>query len=169
MLVVTISMFYVINSCILHHALPKSLLSWEVCYIYFLFRSDYSTSPELYMCWYLYVYASYNGVWIYMFVYGIQYNCWLYLILGIFYDISPMCGLFFHCIFVTFAFLLICLWMLYIFLLVYVDVFHTICSLVVLDIGNLVMHISCIWFVMPFSPFSLACIHKSWLTSLCLN
>ena len=62
MLVVTISMFYVINSCILHHALPKSLLSWEVCYIYFLFRSDYSTSPELYMCWYLYVYASYNGV-----------------------------------------------------------------------------------------------------------
>ena len=46
---VTISMFYVIGLLILHYALPESFLSLEVCYVYFLFRSDYYTEPELYL------------------------------------------------------------------------------------------------------------------------
>ena len=31
---VTISMLYVIHLCILHYALPKSVLHWKVCYIF---------------------------------------------------------------------------------------------------------------------------------------
>ena len=76
-------MFYVIRLWILHHALPESVLYWKVCYIYLLFMSDSSTTPGLYLhlCWY--VFASYNGIYIDMFVYVIQYNCWLCFILGI--------------------------------------------------------------------------------------
>ena len=49
---VTISMLYGICLCILHNALYESFLYWEVCYIYFLFRSDYATEPEEYICFY---------------------------------------------------------------------------------------------------------------------
>ena len=76
-------MLYVIRLCILQYALPKSVFYVVVCYIYFLSRCDSSTAPELYMRLYLYVCASYNGVFLDIFVYVIQYNCWLYLILGI--------------------------------------------------------------------------------------
>ena len=103
MVAVIIPILYAIFLQNLHYVLPESILSWEVCYIYFRFRSDYSTVPELHMRLYLYVCASYNGVCIYMFVYVIQYNCWLYFILGILSYIYPMYGLFFHCIVVTFT------------------------------------------------------------------
>ena len=86
------------------------------------------------------------------FVYVIQPNCWFYSILGIFYYISPMFGLFFHCIVVTFELALIFLWMSYICLLQHVGVLHNIYSLVLLHIGNIVSHILCILFVMPFLP-----------------
>ena len=118
---------------------------------------------------YWYVCASYNSVYIVMFVHLIQYNCWLYFILGILSHVSTMYGLFFNCIFVKFTFVLICLWMLYIWLLWYVCVLHTICSLVALHLGNLVMHISCILFVVPLSPSLLTYIPNSGFTHLCLN
>ena len=46
---VTIYMLYVIRVYTLHNAPPESVLSWGVCCIYFLFRSDYATTLELYL------------------------------------------------------------------------------------------------------------------------
>ena len=43
----TISMFYMIRLWILHNLLPV-FFGWEVCYIYFLCRSKFSTTPALY-------------------------------------------------------------------------------------------------------------------------
>ena len=129
---VPISMLFLYFNAFYTMPPPKSVLYWKVHYIYFLFRSDYSTSHELYMSFYWYVCASYNGVCIDMFVNIIQFNCWLYFILGIFSDISPMYGLLFHCIVVKFITVLICLWILYLCLLQYVDVLHSICFLFVL-------------------------------------
>ena len=123
---VNISMFYVIRLCILHYALPECVLYWKVCHIYYLFRGNSSTAPESHLCLYWYVCASYTGVYIDVFLYVIQYNSWLYFILGIFYYISTMYGLFCHCVIVTYAFVLICLWMLYLCSLQYVCVLHNI-------------------------------------------
>ena len=148
---------------------------WYVCSFYttrppsLFFRGKFVTQRALYMHLYLYFCESYNGVCIDMFVYVVQPNFWLYLILGILTYISPMYGLFFHCIVVTFTPVLICLWMVYICLLIYVGVIHTIWYLVILHISNIIMHIYCIWFVIPLSPSSLTCINKSGLTPLCLN
>ena len=100
-------------------------------------------------------FASYNGVCIYMFVYVIQSNCWLYLILVILSYISPMYGLFFHFIFITFAFLLICLWMLYMCLLRYAGVLNMLCPLVVYKLGSF----SCIF---PAYDLLLYCRHHRW-------
>ena len=72
-------------------------------------------------------------------------------------------------LFFTSMFVLICLWMLYLFLMRCVGVLQKIYYLVVLNFEDLVMDISCIWFVMTFLPSSLTCINKNGLTSLCLN
>ena len=148
-------MFYVIHLCILYNALPESFLYWKVCYIYLLFRSDSSTKPELYLHLYWYVCVSYNGVCIDIFVYVIEYNCYLYFILVILSYISPIYVLLFHSIVDTFIIVLTCLWIIYIYLLRYVGVLHTICSSVVLHPGKIVMIISCIWFLCP-------CRHSHW-------
>ena len=145
---VTLPTFYVIRLWILYYALPESVLLWEVCYIYFLFISDYSNTTKFYPILYWYFWVSYNGVFIDIFVYVIQSNCRLYLILDFFLYIYPMFGLLFQCIVVILIFVLIFFVMLYICLLWYVGVIHTICSLVVPHIGNIVIHISCIWFIM---------------------
>ena len=87
---VTIYRFYVILLCILHYELTKSVLNWKLLYIYFLSRGDSFTATELYLSFYLYVFASYNGVCIVMFMYATQYNFWLYLILE-FCSISILC------------------------------------------------------------------------------
>ena len=42
-----------------------------------------------------------------MFAYFIQYNHWLYLILGVWFYIAPVYGLFYHCIIVTYTFVII--------------------------------------------------------------
>ena len=144
MVSLTIYMFYVIHLCILHYAFPESILYWKFCYIYFLFRSDSPTAPGLYLCLYGYVCASYNSVFVDMFLHVIQYNYSLYFIMGILSYISPMYGLLHHCAVVISTFLLIYLWISYIFLLKYVCVLHKICSYVVLHIGNHVMNIYCI-------------------------
>ena len=68
-----------------------------------------------------------------------------------------------------FTFALIRLWMLYLCLMWYVCVLHMIYYLVELHLGNIVMHISCLLFVMPFSPSLLTYINNSGLTYLCLN
>ena len=104
-----------------------------------------------------------------MFVYIIQYTCWLYLILGILSYIYPIYGLLFHCIVLTFAFVLIFLWMLYICLLRYAVLLHKVYYSVVLNLDNLVMHISCVWFVMQFLSSSMTWIHKSRSTYIYLN
>ena len=59
------------------------------------------------------------------------------------------------------------LWKLYICLLLYVFVLHTIYSLVVIHIGKRVMYIY--WFIMPLLPSLLTCIHNSGLTPPWLN
>ena len=123
---VTTYILYVIRLCILQYVLPESVLYWKVCYKYFLFKGYSSTEPEWYLHLYWYVCASYNGVSIGMFLYDIHSNCWLYLILGILFYKSPMHCLFRHCVIVTYEFLLICLWMLYLCLLKYVCVLHNI-------------------------------------------
>ena len=48
-------------------------------YISSLFRGDSSTAPELYLCLYWYVCASYNGVWIDTFVNLIMVSVLLFL------------------------------------------------------------------------------------------
>ena len=87
------------------------------------------------------------------------YTVYLLAILhpGILFYISPVYGLFHHCVIVTYVFALIFLWMIYLRKLQYFCVLHRICSLVALHIGNLVMYISCILFVVPFS-------HPCWPT-----
>ena len=89
--------------------------------------------------------------------------------LGILLYLSPVNGLFHHCIIFAYVFLVILLWMLYLWLLRYVCVLYTIWSLVALHLGNLVMHIFWIWIVMPFSPSLLTYSCNSGLTYLCLN
>ena len=118
---------------------------------------------------YWYVCDYYNGVCIVIFVCVMQSNCWLYLILGTLSYVSPVCGLFFQCIVIKFTFVLIFLWILNLCLLWYFCVLHKICSLVVLYIGNISMHISCILFVIPFSPSFLTYIHNSIWTCIFLN
>ena len=76
-------------------------------------------------------------------------------------DISPVPGLFHHCVIVTYVFVFNFLWMLYLWLLHFVFVFHTICFLVALHHGSLLMHMSCILLFMH--------IHNGGLTYLCLN
>ena len=141
---VTIYMSCLICSRILHYAIPGSALSQEVCYMFFLCWSYYNTVPELYLivCWY--VLSWYTGISIVMFVYIIQSNYWLYFILVFFSYVFPMSGLSHHCIIVTYVFVLICLWMLYLCLLQYVFIIHPIWSLGVIHLGNLLMNISCI-------------------------
>ena len=85
--------------------------------------------------------------------------------LGILFYISPVHTLLHYCIMVTSVFLFICLWMLYLWLLRYFCVIHTICSLVALHLGHCFTHISCIELVIPFSSSSLTWIHKSGLTT----
>ena len=162
-------MFWLIYLRNLHNTLPKYALSREVCYIYLLCRRDYSTVPQLYLSLYWYVCSLYNGLCLDMFVYVIQYNCWLYFILGFLPYISPMYRLCFHCTVITFTFLLLRLLMLYLCLLRYFGALHTICSLVLLHLGKIVIHISCIWFLLPMFPSSFTCIHRSVLKYLCLN
>ena len=123
-----ISMFCLTFLRILQNALPVSALYWEFCDIYVLFRGKYSTEPELCMRFYWYACASYNSVWIDVFVYVIQYNCLLYFILVMLSYISHMHALSYHCVIVTSAFISICLWILYIFLLRYVCVLYKIYS-----------------------------------------
>ena len=101
----------------------------------------------------------YICVFIYMFVrlktvYALLFVCMLYNLIVVYTSywciwsyISPMCGLFFRCIIVTFTILFICLWMLSLCLLLYFGVLYTIFTLVVLHIGRRVMHIYCMWFV----------------------
>ena len=157
-------MFYVIRLWSLHTAFPESILTWGFCYAYYLCISDSSTSPILYLRLYLYVFVSYNGVCVDIFVCVIQYNNWLYFILVILFYISPMYCLLFYCIVITFVFVFKCFWMLYLCLMQYFVVLHTILSLVVLRIGKLFMNISCIWFVITLLPWVLTLIHKSVLT-----
>ena len=131
-------------------------------------------------CLYWYVCAYYNGVCIVMFAHLVQYNCWLYFILGVCSYVSHMYGLFFHCIFVKFTLVLICFWMLYLWLFWYVCVLRMTCSLVALHIGDLFMHVSCILFVVllchPCWPtftivdsriFVWISCHMYWSTYLC--
>ena len=152
MVVVTIYMVYVILLWILHYALPEYFLYWKVCYIYYLNSSDYATAPVLYLCLYWYVCSYYNGVLIDTFVYVILYNHRFYFILGVWFYIAPVHGLFHHYIIVTYVLVFICLWMLYPCFLWFFCVLHKIYSLVVLHIGNVVMHIFCIFFVVAFLP-----------------
>ena len=166
---VTMFMLYVIHLCILQNALPESDFSWEVCYIYLLFRRDSPTAPQLYLSLYWYVCSLYNVVCVDMFVYVIQYNCWLYFILGFFSCISPMYRWFFHCTVIKFTFLLLRLWLLYLCLLRYFVVLHMIFSLVVIHIDRTLIHIYFIWFVMPLLPSALTFSQKIGLTSPCLN
>ena len=86
--------------------------------------------------------------------------------LGILFYISPVHMLFHHCVSFTYVFVLICLWMLYLWLLRYFSVLHKICSLVELHIGNRVMHISCELFFIPLLSFSLTCIQKNHIKTL---
>ena len=68
MVTVTISILCLICLRILKNALPESSLSWELCHIYFRWSIYSATATKLYLCLYWYVFASYNGVCIYMFV-----------------------------------------------------------------------------------------------------
>ena len=147
----------------------SSIFSWEFCYIYFTISIYSDSAPTLYLRLYWYFCASYNGDWIDNFVNVIQSNHSLYFILGSLSYISTVYELFFHCVVDTSAFVLLCLWMLYICLMWYVGVLHTIFSLVVRYIGKIVIHIYCLWFVIPLLQSSLTCIHKIWLTSILLN
>ena len=76
------------------------------------------------------------------------------LILGIFFHISPVHGLFYHCIIVI-----------HVFILTNVCVIHTLCSAVALHLGNFVMYISYILFVIALPSSLLTCIHKNGLIS----
>ena len=100
--ILTISMLFFILLRILQNAFPASTLSWEFCYIYFRWRIYSATTTEIYLRFYLYVCAYYNGDCIYMFVHIITVSrllclCLLYnLIVGCtsswaFYHMSPLC------------------------------------------------------------------------------
>ena len=142
-------MLYVICLRSLHYALP-SLFCIGKFVIYFSFFWVILTMRHCNVCF-----------CIDMCVYFVQSNWWLYLILGI--------GLFYHVTIITLAVAFICLWILYPCLLKYVGVIYTIYSLVVFNIGKIVIYISCIWFVMSLLSSSLPCMHISGLTSPCFD
>ena len=128
---------------------PQVCLVLGIFYIYFQWSIYSSPAPELYLRFYWYVCESYNSVCIFIFVYVIQYIFWLYFILVFCFYLSPVNVLFHNCIIVTYVFVLIFLWMLYLWLLRYVCVLHTNRSLVVLNLGNRVVHIFYVWFFIP--------------------
>ena len=76
---VNISMLCLICLRILQNAFPESALYSEWCHIYFWWSIYSATLPELYMCSYLYVCESYNGVCIDMFVHIIMVSVFLCL------------------------------------------------------------------------------------------
>ena len=86
--------------------------------------------------------------------------------LGILLYISPVYGLFHHYFIVTFVFVLICFWMLYIWLLWYVCVLHTIRSLVTLHIWEL-CHEYFLYIICHYVVFILVDLHsKKWISTL---
>ena len=142
------------------NAFPESALSWEFLYIYFRWRIYSATEPGLYLRLYFFVCASYNGVCINIFWYPIT----VFVLLCVFmlhniivgYNSSWYYVLYLPCTWVfpplhhcCIFFALIWLLMLYIWLLRYFFVLRMICSLVALHLGNLVMRIYCILFVIP--------------------
>ena len=140
-----------------------------VIYISSLSMGGSSTAPELYLCVYWYGCELYYSVCIAIYMRDIQSNFWLYFVLGVLIYISPLHGSFHHCAIVTYVFLFICLWILYLFLLWYVCLLHRIYSLVVIHIGKLVMQYSFVLFVFTLLPSLLTFINKSGLTYCCLN
>ena len=137
--------------------------------IYFLSRGDSFTATELYLSFYLYVFASYNGVCIVMFMYATQYNFWLYLILeyiscpGVI--LSPQLNyiwvfiyMFLHHITV---YVLLCLCMLHNIIFGYTSFW------------NFVLYLSCAWVIPPLHHFYMCvCIHmfvniRSMDTAIC--
>ena len=140
-------MLVLIHLCTLHRPLPEYGLSWYFCDKYFLKMSDFSTAPLLYLLLYWYGCEYYTFLWIDKFVHFILPTNWLHSILINFFYIFPLHGLFFHCIVLTFEFVLRCLWMLYICLLRYFCVLHNIYSLFLLHLGNHVMNIYWILFL----------------------
>ena len=121
---------------------------------------------------------NYTVVCIYMFVHNIMVSeliC-LYILYNPiisctsyweFFYISPVHGLVYHCVVVTFAFVLICLWILNLCLLKCFCVIYMIYYLVLIHIGRLVVYIT--WFIIPLFTYSLNCIHNSGLTNICLD
>ena len=107
-------------------------ISSRFCFVLVIFLYIFPVQGWFYHCtwivyvFYLYYCASYNRVCIDMSVYVIKYNCLLLFILFILSCIYPMFGLLFHCIAVTFARFSICLWLLYLCVLQYFSVLHTI-------------------------------------------
>ena len=66
----------------------------------------------------------------------LQYTHWLHFILGVLCYNSPMRSLFYHYVIIISVFILICLWMLYLCLMWYVDVIYKIYSLVGLHLSR---------------------------------
>ena len=104
-----------------------------------------------------------------MFVYVIQSNHWLYFILVILFYISPVYGLLYQYIVVTFVFVLICFWMLYLCLLPFFVYFIRYTTWFYSILGILSVFFPVYDFLMPMYPYSFTCLHKSGLTPICFN
>ena len=152
---------------ILHNSLPESVLYSKVCYTYFLYTGDSATTTALYLHLYQYVCAWYNGVCIYIFVYVIKPTNRVYFVLGVLLYISPVNGLFYNRVFLTHAFVLLCLLILYHCLLWYVCVIHMIYSLFVIHLSKRVMYIS--WFIISLFSSLLIYIQNNWLSPISLD
>ena len=112
---------------------------------------------------YWYVCALYS-VWVDIFVYIIQSNHFLCAVFGVLFYISPVSGLFYHCVVVKDDFELTCLWISYLFLLQFIFLLYTIYSLVGIQIGKIFVYTY--WFIMSLLPALLNCIQKSGLTPI---
>ena len=136
------------------HSLHELFLQRAIiflCCFYFVCEYDICVPIEIFICF-------------------ILYNSWLYLVLRSLFYISSVNGLFYHWDVIIFAFVLLCLYILHICLQWYVCVLYSIYSLVVPNLGKIVIYIYYIWFISPLRrhPF-LAYINNSLLKSLCFN
>ena len=154
MVVVNIYLFYMIPLCMLHYALPKFFCTGN--FVMYIFCSGVIIPLQLnqiYVCIDMFVHRITVSALMFFVFYTI--HCWFNFILVIFSYISPMYELFNHCVIVTYIFLLICLLILYPCLVRFACLFNKIYSLIVHQIKNLVVYISCMIYIFPLSPYSL--------------
>ena len=132
---------------------PWVYFYWGLLYIFLVldlfFRCTFIISVLLLICLYIVYIFLHLHVCLFLTI------CSLFVLrIGNFSCVSPVHGLFYHCVVITYVILLICWYLFYICLIQYSCVLYTLYSLFLIRLGNILMNIYCIWFILTLKPTS---------------